>query len=550
MSRTPLFAAVRKALALASRDAGIGLPRTSALTRRRMMQLSAAAAGAAALTPVLDWSAYAKQERPKGPIAIIGGGVAGLTAAYRLHEEGGTPIVYEASNRWGGRMYTKDDWYKGMFCELGGELVDTNHKDLRNLCAEFGIEMQKLDVEGGEDLYFFNGHFRTLKDIIDPQAQCGAFAPIVKQIGDDADNLYDLDETCCTHEYKWTDLARRLDKNTSLKAYLKNLREKTNVEDWVIEMLDVAYVGEYGMATEDQSSLNLVNFIGTDLSKPFQIFGESDEAWRIKGGSSKLIEALEAALKNDGIEMKLGYKLKELHVKNSQIVMTFDAPGGAQNLNFDTAILALPFTRLRDVKGVQNLVSGNKWKDKWKCIDELGMGQNVKIMFGTKSRVWRSPETNLPVPSNGSICSDLTFQDFWETSRAQPGEAGILSVFLGGNTDLTFDEFHDELAQMSPKMAESLDRAAVISFPWNSHPYTLGSYSGAKKGQYTTMFQLAREPALSGRLQFAGEHTEGPDNNGYMNGGVVSGNRAAKAIAHLMALEAPVIRECPHKQAG
>src|SRR6185437_13725955 len=96
MSRTPLFATVRKALALASRDAGIELPRTSALTRRRMMQLSAAAAGAAAVTPVLDWSAYAKQERPKGPIAIIGGGVAGLTAAYRLYQAGGTPIVYEA----------------------------------------------------------------------------------------------------------------------------------------------------------------------------------------------------------------------------------------------------------------------------------------------------------------------------------------------------------------------------------------------------------------------------------------------------------------------
>ena len=51
-----------------------------------------------------------------------------------------------------------------MFCELGGELVDTNHKDLRNLLAEFGLEMQKLDGEDeGQDLYFFNGDFRTLR---------------------------------------------------------------------------------------------------------------------------------------------------------------------------------------------------------------------------------------------------------------------------------------------------------------------------------------------------------------------------------------------------
>ena len=85
MSRTPLFAAVKRALVLASRDNSIVWPGSSALTRRRMMGLSAAAAGAAVLSPVLDWSAYARGQ-PKGPIAIVGGGVAGLTAAYRLTE--------------------------------------------------------------------------------------------------------------------------------------------------------------------------------------------------------------------------------------------------------------------------------------------------------------------------------------------------------------------------------------------------------------------------------------------------------------------------------
>ena len=61
-----------------------------------------------------------------------------------------------------------------------------------------------------------------------------------------------------------------------MKEYLEKFRGKT--EDWVIDILDVAYVGEYGMETEDQSSLNLVNVIGTELSEPFQIFGKSDEA--------------------------------------------------------------------------------------------------------------------------------------------------------------------------------------------------------------------------------------------------------------------------------
>ena len=519
MSRTPLFATIEKLLSLSSRDAGIERPR------------SAAAAGAAVPSPVSDSSAYAKKERPKGPIAIIGGGVAGLTAAYRLHKAGGTPIVFEASNRWGGRMFTVYNFYEGMFCELGGELVDTNHKDLQELLAEFGLETQKLAGKNeGQDLYFLNGFFHPLTDIVDPDTKSGAFAPIAKRIRADADKLKD------DHGH-WTDHARKLD-NKSLKKYLEESRDTT--EAWVIDLLDVAYVGECGLETEDLSSLNLVNFIGTDLSKSFQIFGESDEAYRIKGGSSTLIDkGLVPALENN-IEMNLRFALTELDKENEQIVMSFDAPGGAQQRTFDAVILALPFTCLRNVKGLDRLRLS---PEKLKCIRELGMGQNAKIMVGTKSQVWRSPrpQSDLPVLSNGSICSDLAFQDFWETSRAQPSEAGILTDFLGGKAGLTdeksaLDAFRAGLAKMSPKMAKSLDPGAVISFFWSRYPYTLGSYSAAKVGQYTTMLNEAGKPALDGRLQFAGEHTSGANFFGYMNGGVHSGNRAAAALVEIMAL--------------
>ena len=63
----------------------------------------------------------------------------------------------------------------------------------------------------------------------------------------------------------------------------------------------------------------------------------------------------------------------------------------------------------------------------------------------------------------------------------------------------------------------------------------LGSYASAKVGQYTTMLEVASEPALHGRLQFAGEHTSS-DFLGYVNGGVQSGNRAAAALIKTMAL--------------
>ena len=194
MSRTPLFAAVKKALAVTCQDRGLVLPRSSALSRRRLLRLSAAAAGAAALSPVLDWSAFAKDKAPPS-IAIVGGGVAGLTAAYRLQAVGVKPILFEASSRWGGRMLTVYDFYKGMFCELGGLFVDTGHEDLKTLAGELGVELQELAGEGeGEDLYFFGGTFHTPQDMIDTAKKTGAFAPIAEKIAADAEKLTDKDE--------------------------------------------------------------------------------------------------------------------------------------------------------------------------------------------------------------------------------------------------------------------------------------------------------------------------------------------------------------------
>ena len=101
--------------------------------------------------------------------------------------------------------------------------------------------------------------------MLDPEKQTGAFAPIAKQIAEGADKLTDKHDN-------WTAHATKLDQ-MSLKAYLEQFRGKT--EDWAIDLLDVAYNIEFGLETEDQSSLNMVDFISTDLGKPFQMFGGS-----------------------------------------------------------------------------------------------------------------------------------------------------------------------------------------------------------------------------------------------------------------------------------
>ena len=168
-------------------------------------------------------------------------------------------------------------------------------------------------------------------------------------------------------------------------------------------------------------------------------------------------------------------------------------------------------------------------------------GTNAKLFSGTKTRVWLSKDSGLPAPSDGYFYSDLGFQNIWDQSAAQSGEAGILTDFLGGKAGLGDETaarkiLNDGLAKMAPKIAESLDPQAVAAFFWATYPYTLGSYASAGVGQYTTFLDVAAEPAVDGHVQFAGEHTSS-EFLGYMNGGVESGNRASAALIETLALK-------------
>lgn len=75
-------------------------------------------------------------------IAIIGGGLAGLSAAYYLKKKGFSSTVYEASNRFGGRTYSNTNALpNGVFYETGGEFINSGDSHLLDLIAEFGLEV-------------------------------------------------------------------------------------------------------------------------------------------------------------------------------------------------------------------------------------------------------------------------------------------------------------------------------------------------------------------------------------------------------------------------
>ncbi|MEM7658952.1 MAG: NAD(P)/FAD-dependent oxidoreductase [Bacteroidota bacterium] len=72
------------------------------------------------------------------PICIIGGGLAGLTAAYRLHQAGQPFFILEARDRLGGRILT-EHLPDGASIELGATWLGGKHQSLTRLLSELEV---------------------------------------------------------------------------------------------------------------------------------------------------------------------------------------------------------------------------------------------------------------------------------------------------------------------------------------------------------------------------------------------------------------------------
>ena len=153
---------------------------------------------------------------------------------------------------------------------------------------------------------------RNSDDMLCPSRGTGAFIPLAERIAADKRTLRD-------DAGGFTDRARALDA-LSLADYLKDFRGKA--ECWAIDLIAVAYTIEFGLDPTEQSSLNLIDYISADLQENFKIFGESDEAFRIKGGSARLIEALVAAC-GKSCDLRLGAELTAIARRDKGFKLTF-----------------------------------------------------------------------------------------------------------------------------------------------------------------------------------------------------------------------------------
>jgi monoamine oxidase len=210
--------------------------------------------------------------------------------------------------------------------------------------------------------------------------------------------------------------------------------------------------------------------------------------------------------------------------------LTLQNGTGVKTTTVDHVVLAIPFSMLRGV----NYGKAGFEPLKVTAIKELPMGTNSKLHVQFGDRFWYDAD------NNGNTYADTGYQNTWEVTRAQPGTKGILVDYTGGKIGASFgsgtpvDRANQFLGQLAPQfpgitLADHWDgkpESVSVDY-WAGYPWTKGSYSYWKVGQYTKFSGMEKE--RQGNCHFAGEHTS-QDFQGYLNGAVETGERVADEI--------------------
>jgi monoamine oxidase len=536
MPHDPLTRLLQKAFASAARQAASApaasvqatpgqAPEPRSLDRRHFLRQSALAAGALFIPPILR--AGLTGLPPTGnKVVIVGAGMAGLNAAWQLKQQGIPSMIYEASARVGGRMFTiKDRFGPGLTTDIGGEFVDSTHSDILALVKQLNLNLYDLHKDDlTPKTFWFEGRLLGEKDLRE------ALAPYITQL------MKDIHSFPAVISHETAAGFRQFDEMTILE-YLRSI----GVSGWLLKFLDVVLTREYGMEAAEQSAINfLIMFEApAPADSDYELFGQDHEVFKIQGGSQHLTDVLYAQVRDQVVlQQRLiaihpnphrGY---DLHFESATAQSNPGGPdtttpqitGSQTVIQADHVILTIPFTILRTIDLTVPMPAAKR-----KCIDEIGYGNSCKFIMGVREKPWRQ------AGRQGYTFTDLSFGCGWDSSQLQSDHEGSFTVFGGGHFAEDVQKTKgEELAGQYLSALDTIHPGAAkaytgkyMKYCWAGHPYSRAGYSSFKRGQWSTLAGWEGWPI--GNIYFAGEHVS-REFQGYMNGAAQTGRVAAEAI--------------------
>lgn len=446
----------------------------------------------------------------QAPVLVVGAGIAGLTAAYRLRQAGVPVDIVEASYRVGGRLVSLTNVPSDLgTVELGGEFIDSRHTHVRALANELGLtlaDLREADAGLEREILYFQGQRISESKVIE------AFAPLAQRIERDLESISTQD---ITYRSPSPD-AVRLDR-MSLAEYL----DLEPISPLIKQLVQVAYVTEFGRDADDQSCLNMLFLIGAEVGK-WSTYGISDERYHVIGGNDQIPKQLAKRLE-DAIEF--GTVLESIRATDSGYRVSLHQDNISRERHYQQILLTVPFSVLRQIELAVEMPPIKR-----QAINTLGYGTCSKLAVPYRERIWRTR-----YGCTISVYTDMDFQNTWESARYSPGPGGWVTDLRGGKQGLLLgrgepnlhaNALTHDLEQIFPGI-EQVSRGIPLRAVWSSEPYALGSYSCYRPGQWTNIG--GAEAERIGNIWFAGEHCS-LGSQGYMNGACETAEAAAQQI--------------------
>jgi monoamine oxidase len=412
-------------------------------------------------------------------VVVLGGGVAGLAAALRLHEAGHEVCVVEARDRLGGRIHTLRERAWPLPVELGAEFVhgrpEAIWRIVRRARLRIGEHRGHHLIQRGRKLVDGESVWREVQSLLEKGA--GPDQPFI--------------------------------------ARLQAARRKGH-DAAQVRTMAAAYVEGFHAARVEQAS---VEAIAQQQAAAEAIGGD---------GTRRLLDgydAIPARLASGLTDVRLSTVVTAVRWRRGQVELQVRSPLGKRlpAIRARAVVITLPLGVLqaRDVLFAPRLPAA-----KTGAISALAMGPVVKIVLRFR-RVFFSDRLSFVHAPGARVPT------WW---RPLPFEAPVLVGWAGGLAaeKLSFLDEREVLETGLSSLARTLavprrlidtELEAWRVYDWQRDPFARGAYSWVPVGKLPAQRTLA-EP-VDDTLFFAGEATHFAGYSGTVHGAIESGERAA-----------------------
>ncbi|MFS4457680.1 flavin monoamine oxidase family protein [Bdellovibrio sp. HCB2-146] len=497
----------------------------SSFSRRKFLELSALSSSAMLLSSCSSLDRYFTGDKRNlnNEVVILGGGAAGLSAAFALKKRKVPFRVFEASSRIGGRVQSVTLFpEKGPVGEMGAEFFEDSHRAVFDLAKELNLPVKEIKGQAGLEahLFAFDQNVYKVKDLA---SRMSTLTPVVRRIRQD---LYRDQDVMLSYKNSLQFERSVYYDSLSLKDLLESWRSE--VDPLILSLIEAQAVSRFGVDAKDQSALHFLSTLDAEGSS--LLSGRS--TYRMEGGLSELMNNLYqrvAGVISDSIVTK-NSPLVEIEESKGVFEMTFLTPKGRQTFTSKNVICTLPFSCLRDVKGIDSLEFSDLKKE---AIQTQSYATQSKGTLAFTEAFWRKPRNGTPA-NLGNFTGNFITQKLWDSGRSQEGTQGLLTYQRAGDSGLktgasATDEALRDLQLFYKDLPAVVPEGQVMA-NWTQRTWNKGSMAYFKPGQYMKFRGAAGEPEYGGRFLFAGEHTS-LRFAGTLQGAIESGQFAASSIS-------------------